>query len=313
MNRGYSGYYNGVYLRSSYEYAYAKYLDYQNIEWRYEDQEFNLLDGTYLPDFFVYKNGELQFIAEVKSGEKREIQRAIIRLNELKKQFQIESKLILFKDLKELYKDMPFKLHKVIQEWINSEATKINKSVSGELNPHFGISHSIQTKKLISKNSIERWSDQESRNYMIKRLRESAQIISQKLKGRIKVKREIRQCLSCGKSFETLITSNQKSCSQYCAGVINFQKGNHIYVNGRIGLHNEIKTFVVDWCKQNPGIILETPYNRITTMLSPLFNQIQENFNVKDMRVISKAVFGEDKGRKELLKFLKAVASEKVC
>lgn len=27
-NRGYAGFYNNVYLRSSYEYAYAKYLDF---------------------------------------------------------------------------------------------------------------------------------------------------------------------------------------------------------------------------------------------------------------------------------------------
>jgi len=34
---------------------------------------------------------------------------------------------------------------------------------------------------------------------------------------------------------------------------------------------------------------------------------------VKDFRVISKAVFGEDRGRKELLRFMKNVCNEKLC
>ena len=40
-------------MRSSYEIAYAKYLDNMNIEWQYESTTFNLGDTTYTPDFYL--------------------------------------------------------------------------------------------------------------------------------------------------------------------------------------------------------------------------------------------------------------------
>lgn len=36
MIRGYSGYYNGIYLRSALEFAFAYYLDSKGIKWEYE-------------------------------------------------------------------------------------------------------------------------------------------------------------------------------------------------------------------------------------------------------------------------------------
>lgn len=65
--RGKQGYYNGVWLRSSWEFTYAKYLDKKNIKWKYEEQLFKFKDNTtYKPDFFIYKNGQLDRIVEVK-------------------------------------------------------------------------------------------------------------------------------------------------------------------------------------------------------------------------------------------------------
>lgn len=40
-------------LRSSYEFAYAKYLDSKNIKWYYEFQTFDVGSTTYTPDFFI--------------------------------------------------------------------------------------------------------------------------------------------------------------------------------------------------------------------------------------------------------------------
>lgn len=54
MNRGYAGFYKGFYLRSSYEYAYAVYLDQMFIPWSYEDQVFDIEGKSYKPDFFFY-------------------------------------------------------------------------------------------------------------------------------------------------------------------------------------------------------------------------------------------------------------------
>ncbi len=57
-----------VYLRSSWEYAYAVWLDKQNIEWDTEVQQYELGDGKkYLPDFFIYENNNLIKIVEIKS------------------------------------------------------------------------------------------------------------------------------------------------------------------------------------------------------------------------------------------------------
>jgi len=47
-----------VYLRSSYELKYAKYLDSKNILWMYEMETFDLGGTTYTPDFFLPKTEE---------------------------------------------------------------------------------------------------------------------------------------------------------------------------------------------------------------------------------------------------------------
>ena len=46
-------YYKNIWLRSSYEVAYAKYLDKNGIQWEYEPTSFDLGDCTYAPDFYL--------------------------------------------------------------------------------------------------------------------------------------------------------------------------------------------------------------------------------------------------------------------
>jgi hypothetical protein len=48
-------YYKGVWMRSSWEVQYAKYLDAKNIEWKYEFKTFDLDTTTYTPDFYLPK------------------------------------------------------------------------------------------------------------------------------------------------------------------------------------------------------------------------------------------------------------------
>jgi len=47
------GKYKGINMRSSYEIAYAKYLDKNNIKWQYESKTFDLGYATYTPDFYL--------------------------------------------------------------------------------------------------------------------------------------------------------------------------------------------------------------------------------------------------------------------
>jgi len=50
---GKSGKYKGIWMRSSWEIAYAKYLDRQRIKWIYESKTFDLGETTYTPDFYL--------------------------------------------------------------------------------------------------------------------------------------------------------------------------------------------------------------------------------------------------------------------
>ena len=51
--RGKGGYYNKIWMRSSYELSYAKYLDKHQIVWEYEPKAFDLGNITYRPDFYL--------------------------------------------------------------------------------------------------------------------------------------------------------------------------------------------------------------------------------------------------------------------
>jgi hypothetical protein len=62
-------------LRSTWEYIYAKWLDDHGIEWKTEVQCFDTPDGKYRPDFFLYEDGKLTAIVEVKGLYERENQR----------------------------------------------------------------------------------------------------------------------------------------------------------------------------------------------------------------------------------------------
>jgi len=73
--RGKGGYYTNwlgatYYLRSSYEFVFARYLDKNRRNWRYEETAYELpvLGKTFRPDFFIYNNiSELECIVELKN------------------------------------------------------------------------------------------------------------------------------------------------------------------------------------------------------------------------------------------------------
>ena len=55
--------YKNIYMRSSWEIKYAKYLDKNNMVWQYESKTFDLGDTTYTPDFYL---SELDKYIEIK-------------------------------------------------------------------------------------------------------------------------------------------------------------------------------------------------------------------------------------------------------
>ena len=50
--------YSNIFFRSSWEAKYAKWLDVQKIDWKYESKTFDLGDWTYTPDFYLPKTNE---------------------------------------------------------------------------------------------------------------------------------------------------------------------------------------------------------------------------------------------------------------
>lgn len=314
MNRGYAGYYSGFYLRSSYEYAYARFLDHMGVKWTYETETYKLGSSTYKPDFFIYnENNKLIKIVEIKSRQKTALTSAIILLEKVSKKINVECQLLSYRDLLDIYKKfMPCSLNFTIQEWINSPETTINKTLKGKLNPHFSLKHNTGTKKLIGEHTKKLWeSNSSSKERMKEGLRKSG--LSQK--GKIKVPRVERICVVCGNKFKCLVTSKRKNCKQKCAAKINIQRATEQYVFNRQQVKSEIKSFVIEWAKNNKELVMNTPFNKIKTNLAPLMHHIQLNFGVKDFRVISASIFGEDKGRKKFLKFMKNTVSnsEKIC
>ncbi|TSI08564.1 restriction endonuclease [Lysinibacillus sp. BW-2-10] len=311
MNRGYAGFYKEHYLRSSYEYAYAKFLDYYSIPWEYEVKVFDLGYKIYKPDFFVYgENNKLLKIVEVKSRDKNAQENAIKALRIIENEFNISCELVSYKELMRLYEDLPFSLTSTIEEWIKSEDTTINKAAFGELNGHFNLRHSDEAKKKIGEHTKSLWSTNSfAKKRMLEGLRKSGLV----QKGKHKVPRVIRNCHICGVNFEVRQSSTQKFCSRSCTGNNAIKIATKTYVDKRNQIHKDIKNFVIQWTLENKELVLNTPLNKIKPTITPMIACIHEKFGVKDLRIISKAIFGKDLGRKELLKFMQKVCNENVC
>lgn len=228
MNRGYAGYYKGFYLRSSYEYAYAVYLDYHQLPWSFEDQNYEIDGSFYKPDFFFYnKAGTLEKIVEVKSRNKNELLIAKKRLKLIEEQYQIETELISYDELLDMYKSMPVSLTSIISKWITSDNTTIHKSAVGKLNGHYGLRHSEEAKRRIGEHTRRLWNEESpAKRKMIDGLRKSG--LSQK--GKIKTPREKRYCDLCSNVFYDLITSRRIYCSRTCSGQAAIRYATEVYV-----------------------------------------------------------------------------------
>ena len=92
-----AGYYKEVWMRSSYERAYAKHLDKNNIKWKYEPRVFKLKNKSYKPDFYLQKE---KIYVEIKGWMTFE---ALEKIKEFKKIYKDLKLLILEKkDLEKL-------------------------------------------------------------------------------------------------------------------------------------------------------------------------------------------------------------------
>ena len=87
--------YKNIYMRSSWEVGFAKWLDAFDINWQYESKTFNLGNYTYTPDFYL---PDFNYYIEIK-GWLTNISK--IKLNLFKKQYpDIKLKILRKEDLK---------------------------------------------------------------------------------------------------------------------------------------------------------------------------------------------------------------------
>lgn len=122
--RGVQGYYwneskqKYVWLRSSWEYSYAKWLNKQKINWDVEVQGFRLQDGhLYRPDFFIFdENNKLIKIVEIKGYWKRDEYKPKLLNEDL---YNID--VIIIDNIK------PYQEYNDLKTWKNIRKLKLNK------------------------------------------------------------------------------------------------------------------------------------------------------------------------------------------
>lgn len=308
MINGYSGYYNGVFLRSTLEFAYAYYLDSKSIKWRYELKAYNIGEHQYKPDFFILDDrGNLLNIVELKGD--RLIESGTYKVNQVKALYNIDIMMLTQTDIVKLYrKEMNITFEAAKRIWINDYNAKLNdRYVDNEKNPMYGLKHSDKTKLLISQKVNERLKDpqyrKKSAEAMIRYNRSNNFACARKLRS----KRVYKNCLECGVEFTVTEADpkNRKFCGLHCAWVYNGRIGNQVSKDSALAALEPIKTLIYDWVLEHSELVLSAKLNKISTVLYPLFNLVESKYAVRDKRTISKAIFGEDRGRKELLLHLK--------
>lgn len=93
----YADYYKNIWMKSSWELNFAKWLDGSNIKWLYEPKIFDLGNITYTPDFYL---PEFDYYIEIKGWWRGNAQKKFTSF--LTKYNKLNIKLLQYKDLKEM-------------------------------------------------------------------------------------------------------------------------------------------------------------------------------------------------------------------
>ena len=103
-----------VWLRSCLEFIYAKWLDRNEIEWKSEIQTLKGKNETYRPDFFIYENGKLVKVVEIKGNYFDNVDNRSKKARRVCKRNGI--KLEIVKDISPYLLDGSY-YHKELKEW----------------------------------------------------------------------------------------------------------------------------------------------------------------------------------------------------
>ena len=116
-----------VYLRSSWEYAYANWLDQNGFDWDVEVCSYLLSDGRYYrPDFFIYENDKLVEVIEIKAKYLDQEHVRIDKYDMFAQEYSVNSK-ILYKD--DIFSKLNISYYKNIKDWKTIRRTK-NESIN---------------------------------------------------------------------------------------------------------------------------------------------------------------------------------------
>lgn len=173
-SRGYCGYHQtwdgrSVYLRSLREYYVACMLDGQKKNYDVECKTYEINGIKYRPDFFIFEDGHIREILEVKyDNDYRMHDYYIEQFKDYFTSVGIQYKVII-KYPKSI---MKYCTKEMQESWIEKCKDNNSSSVRGELNPMFGQKHSEDTKKLIGEKAKARFADPEYKSNQVEKMKQ---------------------------------------------------------------------------------------------------------------------------------------------
>ena len=249
--RGYCGYYTThfgkkIYLRSTQEFVYAKYLDSIGVYYLTENIIYEIDGKNYKPDFFIYDGmfDKLDKIVEIKytNGEKAEYQKMYSIFFE---NIGIKYEVISRCDIKDFIR-MGIVTKDDINQWKKTFISQYEKfDYSGEKNPMYGIKHSVETKKKIGKQTRKYFQDpvvrKRHRDARVSYWASSVGNITKKKYAELRTKESmiknptIKQvCVECGREYERQQKGryHKETCSNSCQQRYNWKIGKNKYRGG---------------------------------------------------------------------------------
>jgi len=123
-NNGVQGYYlrkydnKYVWLRSTWEYIYAKWLDSKNIKWDIEKTSYKLSNGnTYRPDFFILNDdGSVKTIVEIKGYYDNRLYKVDLAKEEYNLDISVVFDITLYTNTSYMKELKEWKLKKLLKE-----------------------------------------------------------------------------------------------------------------------------------------------------------------------------------------------------
>lgn len=150
------------------------------------------------------------------------------------------------------------------------------------------------TKDKLREKKLENWKNKDFREKALYGLRKGTETV----KGKAKCNFVPIICQNCGKTFygKPYEAKTRKYCSTSCAGQINGLVANKIASklkseNTKV-IHEEMKKYIINWCTYNSKLVLNCPFNKISTIFEPLRKEIENKFGIKDFRIICQAIIG---------------------